>query len=171
MRHLKPHPILESNSFGGDIEILNEISDIFNFLEDEWGFSLEYALITYEEKRYGSKKYTSTIYDLSGEEVYKYPSADMSNKKLWNISGNSQNLLSSSIREIYNRSISSVNMVESMLGLEKFEFKFETQKRKGDIFYEISSENSDILYDVDTVNKLDITIQFKESDINLQFRK
>lgn len=57
MIYLKTHPINENLKFNRKIEILNEISDIFSFLEDDFNFNLEYSFVEYEEKMFGPKKW------------------------------------------------------------------------------------------------------------------
>ena len=39
MIYLKSHPINENKKFDREIEILNDIVEIFNPLEDDWGLS------------------------------------------------------------------------------------------------------------------------------------
>jgi hypothetical protein len=56
MRYLKIHPILESLN---DIKELNVVKDIFDFLEDDFGFSVEYKLILFEDNM-------KSTYDLDG---------------------------------------------------------------------------------------------------------
>jgi hypothetical protein len=163
MRHLKVHPIYE-NKMEEDIEILNNLSDIFSGLEDNWGFEIDYNFITYEEKQYDSKKYTGTIYNLSGQELHKFPSHSAFSEREWFISGKSLNVKSDLVPKIYQEMIGMVKMAESIINIKNSEKLMQIQKNRGDIYQEFRGENwewVEKMTNPEFLNRVDVKIVFR----------
>lgn len=166
MKHLKYFPINESSEIR-EIEVLNDIIDIFNSLEDDWGFELDYSFVEYEEKRYDSKKYTGTIYNQRGEKTYNFGtneveaiSGKLCNKR-WCVFGIIKNLDKNKIDQINKDFENSVSMVESLFNLKSIEKRIDVQKIRGGIFKQFGVDE-DALDNVEILNRVEIRAHFSE---------
>lgn len=166
MKHLKYFPINESAE-SREIEMLNDIIDIFNSLEDDWGFELDYSFVEYEEKRYDSKKYTGTIYNQRGEKTYNFGtneveviSGKLCNKR-WCVFATIKNLDKNKIDQINKDFENSVSMVESLFNLKSIEKRIDVQKIRGGVFKQLGVDE-DALDNVEILNRVEIRAHFSE---------
>lgn len=167
MIYLKSHPINENKKFDREIEILNDIVEIFNPLEDDWGFEFDYSFIEYEEKRYDSKKYTGTIYNKSGEKVISFGENDIKVisgkvcKKQWFVFGLINNVDKNKIDQIHRGFENSISMAESIFNLNPIEKRIDVQKIRGGIFKQLGVDE-DALYNVKILNRVEVRVYFSE---------
>lgn len=115
-RHLMS--IKESSEFKDNIDIVNDIEDVFRFLSDDMDFDIESYFIETFKSESGTEK---RKYDGEGDLVLRVldpgESEPKTESKIWLLSGNGT-VTSDKILEICQEINKSINLISSMLHLE-----------------------------------------------------
>lgn len=172
-RHLMS--IKEISEFKDNIDILNDIEDVFRFLSDDMDFDIESYFIETFKSESGMEK---RKYDGEGDLVLRVLDPGeiepKTESKIWLLSGNGT-VTSDKILEICQEINKSINLVSSMLHLETIlnkstiGFYYEGYYRGWKSFY-----FDDIEEDEDILNDMIMDIKAKSKarvNISIQFVK
>lgn len=172
-RHLMS--IKESSEFKDNIDIVNDIEDVFRFLSDDMDFDIESYFIETFKSESGVEK---RKYDGEGDLVLRVLDPGeiepKTESKIWLLSGNGT-ATSDKILEICQEINKSINLVSSMLHLETIlnkstiGFYYEGYYRGWKSFY-----FDDIEEDEDILNGMIMDIKAKSKarvNISIQFVK
>lgn len=172
-RHLMS--IKESSEFKDNIDIVNDIEDVFRFLSDDMDFDIESYFIETFKSESGTEK---RKYDGEGDLVLRVldpgESEPKTEYKIWLLSGNGT-VTSDKILEICQEINKSINLISSMLHLETIlnkstiGFYYEGYYRGWKSFYfDDIEDDEDILNDM----IMDIKVKSKvRANISIQFVK
>lgn len=170
MKYIKPHPIRENNEFRGDIDILNDVKDIFNVFEDEFGFDMTCHFVKFDKNQVG-KRYKGIIYNLDGNKLHEFELGGgfipALYGKEWSVVGTKKNPDKLDIPKIYEAFKNSLNMVRSITGLESFinqnidsSGRLTINRIPNSTFVDINDENIPGIMDWDHHSSISMILKF-----------